>query len=126
MKNGLLSFTLVSVLLSSPFSFADEESASGQIIKECGKQPVQPEVPNGRQASKEDMLAAQRAMKAFLEEGNTFMECLGKLERSLGDDATDEQKATIVIFHNKTVDDQQAIADLFNAAVRAFNGKEGS
>ena len=123
MKYRLLPSALLSVLLFSPLSFADEESASEQILAECGEQPVQPEVPNGRQATKEEMLAAQGAMKAFLAAGNTFMECLNKVEKGLDKDAK-EQRVAIVTLHNQTVDAQQAIADLFNAAVRAFNGKD--
>ena len=36
---------------------------------------------------------------------------------------SDDQKAIIVLFNNKVVDDMQAVADLFNSAVRAYKGK---
>lgn len=125
MKFSTLFSLLFASLLLAPVSFAESDSASGEVVEECGEAPEQPTIPNGRQASEEEMIAAQKAMKGFLAEGNDYIECLNKLERSWGDDATDEQKAVVIIFNNKIVDDQQAVADLFNAAVRAFKGKQG-
>lgn len=123
MKFSHLFSLLCASLLFSQISLADSDSASGEVVEKCGTAATQPTIPNGRQATEAEMIDAQKAMKAFLAEGNEYIECLNKLEKSWGDEATDEQRAVIVLFNNKIVDDQQAVADLFNAAVRAFKGK---
>ena len=124
MKFRILFSLLLSSLLCTQTGLADADSISGQLLEKCGALPEQPPVPNGRQASEEEMVAAQKAMKAFLAEGNEYIECMSALEGKWGEEATDEQRSVIVMFNNKIVDEQQAIADLFNAAVRAFKGKQ--
>ncbi len=124
MKSIILFFLVLTSLGFIQISLADTGSNSGQIVEKCGAAPEQPAVPNGRQASEEEMIAAQKALKAFIANGEDYIKCLDELEGSWGEEATEEQRAMIVMFHNKIVDDQQAIADLFNAAVRAFKGKQ--
>ena len=113
----------LALCFSLPFVSFAEESASGEVSGKC-KYPRQPEIPNGRTSTEEELVAAQQAMKAYLAEGDEYILCIGKVEASWGDDANDEQKAIIVLFNNKVVDDMQAVADLFNAAVRAYKGKK--
>ena len=97
-------------------------TASGDVVDKC-KYPQQPNIPNGRKATKDEMISAQQAMKAYLAEGDEYITCLDNVEAGWGDDATKEQKAVVVIFHNKIVDDMNQVAELFNSAVRAFKGK---
>jgi hypothetical protein len=98
------------------------ESASGEVTGKC-KYPRQPEIPNGRKATEAELIEAQGKMKAYIAEGDAYIACITEVEKSWGAEATDEQKAIIVLFNNKVVDDMQAVADLFNAAVRAYKGK---
>jgi hypothetical protein len=112
----------VALSLSLPLTVFAEESASGEVSEKC-KYPRQPEIPNGRTASETELVAAQKEMQAYLAEGNEYISCIGKVEESWGAEASDDQKAIIVLFNNKVVDDMQAVADLFNAAVRAYKGK---
>jgi len=116
----LLTFALS---FSLPLASFSDDSASGQISGKC-KYPRQPEIPNGRTASEADLIAAQKSMKAYLAEGNDYIACITKIEKSWGEDESDEQRAIIVLFNNKVVDDMQAVADLFNSAVRAYKGKK--
>ena len=102
---------------------AAEESVSGAISGKC-KYPRQPSIPNGRTATEEELVAAQKKMKAYIAEGDAYIACIQKVEQSWGDSATDEQRAIVVLFNNKVVDDMQAVADLFNSAVRAYKGKK--
>jgi hypothetical protein len=87
--------------------------------------PAKPEIPNGRNATEEQMLAAQKAVKAYQAANSKYTGCLASLEQSWGDEASEEQKAVIVIFHNRAIDEETSIADLFNQSVRAFKGKSG-
>lgn len=110
-------------LFSSAQVLAESASASGELMEKCHS-PQQPTIPNGLRASKDEMITAQKSMKAYLADGDGYIECLQELERSWGDTATDEQKAVIVLFHNKMIDDMESVAELFNAAVRAYKGKK--
>ena len=102
---------------------AADDSASGEVSGKC-QYPKQPEIPNGRTASEAELIEAQGNMKAYMSEGDEYIACITSVEESWGDDASDEQRAIIVLFNNKVVDDMQAVADLFNSAVRAYKGKK--
>ena len=110
------------VCLGMSMSVSAQESSSGDIAGKC-KYPRQPAIPNGRTATEEELVAAQKKMKAYIAEGDEYIACIARVEKSWGDEATDEQKAIVVLFNNKVVDDMQAVADLFNAAVRAYKGR---
>ena len=99
------------------------ESVSGELMAKCPP-PSQPTIPNGTQASEEEMIAAQRTMKAYLAEGDTYVECIKAVEQTWPQPTTEEQKAVIVLFHNKMIDDMQSVADMFNSSVRAFKGRK--
>ncbi len=116
----LLTFALS---FSLPLVTFSDESASGEVSGKC-KYPRQPEIPNGRTASEAELIAAQKNMKAYLAEGEEYIACITRVEKSWGEEASDDQRAIIVLFNNKVVDDMQAVADLFNSAVRAYKGKK--
>ena len=124
MKKLFLSIAAGTLLLSGA-ALAADESASGAAMAKCPP-PTRPEIPNGRNASEEQMMAALHAVKTYQTENKKHTDCLANLEQSWGEAATEEQKAVIVIFHNRAVDEETGIADLFNQSVRAFKGKAGS
>jgi len=125
MKRYLLSALILPGLIFCTGAAAQTESASGELADTCGTGPAKPQIPNGRTATEEEMLAAQRQLKSFLAEGDDYLGCLDEVEQGWGDGVTDEQRAVVLIFHNRMVDEMQATADLFNQAVRAFKGKRG-
>jgi hypothetical protein len=98
--------------------------ARAQELSNVCNYPAKPSVPDGRNSTEDEMLAAQAKMKAFIADGNKFIECLDEQEKSWGDKATDTDHATVVVLHNQAVDDMQSVADLFNTAVRAYKGKK--
>jgi len=101
---------------------AEPESVSGEVMKQC-QPPAKPEVPNGRTATEEEMLAASKAVKDYLSASESYISCLHKVETSWGEEETEEQRAVIVIFHNRQVEEMHATGDLFNQAVRAYKGR---
>jgi hypothetical protein len=121
MKKVLISVAAGCLLLSGA-ALAATDSASGEAMAKCPP-PAKPDIPNGRNATEEQMLAAQKAVKTYQTENGKHTACLASLEQSWGDAATEEQKAVIVIFHNRAIDEETSVADLFNQAVRAFKGK---
>jgi len=119
---GILSGIILALSISSS-CFAEAGSFSGDILKACDAIPQLPAIPNGRKATEEEMLATQQTVKTYMAAGNSYIDCLNTLEESWGEAATDEQRAGIVLFNNKIVDDQIAVKDLFNQAIRAYKGK---
>ena len=101
---------------------AAQESASGEVMEKCPP-PAKPAIPNGRTATEDEMIEAQKALKGYLKASDDYIACLHKVEASWGEAATEEQRAVIVIFHNRQVDEMHATGDLFNQAVRAFKGR---
>ena len=116
----LLAFSLC---FSLPLTISAEGSVSDQISEKC-KYPKAPEIPNGGTASEEELVAAQGNMKAYMAEGDDFIACITEYEESLDESEGEEERKIIILYNNKVVDDMQAVADLFNSAVRAYKGKK--
>ncbi|MGH8246242.1 MAG: hypothetical protein ACREUU_07395 [Gammaproteobacteria bacterium] len=123
-RQHLSALVLPALMFCAAAAGAEEGSVSGELAAKCAA-PGRPEIPNGRTATEEEMLSAQKALKSYLADGDTYIGCVDALEQSLGEEPTDEQRSVVLIFHNRMVDEMQATADLFNQAVRAFKGKRG-
>lgn len=95
---------------------------------DCSK-PEMPTLPDGNSASMEEMVAGQKAVKAFMAESGSFLECLDKkaAELEAPADETEEQKAAReaahVAIYNTAVDEQENIANGFNTAIKAFKAR---
>jgi hypothetical protein len=122
MKRHLFLHAAALALLFCGTAAAQTDSASGEVMKKC-QPPAKPEIPNGRTATEEQMVKANKAVKEYLAASEEYIACLHKVEASWGDQATEEQRAVIVIFHNRQVDEMHATGDLFNQAVRAYKGR---
>ncbi len=121
----LLMFLVTAVFSVAAVAQEAAESASGEVMQKC-KYPTRPDIPNGRDATEEEMVGAQKLLKDYLAGGDGYLACLDQVSQGWGEAATEEQKQVIVIFHNRMVDEMQSTADLFNQSVRAFKGKRGS
>ena len=112
-------------------------------IAECGS-PSAPNLPDGAVSTLEDMLAGQKAMKAFQAEVVEYRACLVGIDEEVGDDlsaaqsaidakldemrqlvleADDEAKAaheTLLTKYNAAVDSEAAIAGEFNIEIREY------
>jgi|ERR1700683_4109640 hypothetical protein len=94
--------------------------------------PKSPEkIPDGATATLAEMVAAQKAVKAFDEQINAYTACI-KLEEDAqlskgGDKLTAEQKKSIeqqqALKNNAAVDEDQAVADRLNEQIRIFKAK---
>ena len=104
---------------------------AGQALAECATPTNTVSVPNGSKASKEEMIAAQKAVKAFDVDVKSYIECLKKDQDAEiaagGDKMTDDQKAKVagryVDKQNNQVDKLQKVADKFNAELKAYKAK---
>ena len=82
--------------------------------------PEPPQVPDGASASAEEMGVAGAAVRDFVGAVESSLECLVAEEQSLGEEITDEQKATIAAIYNNGVDQMEAVAESYNEQVRLY------
>ena len=103
------------LVLIAPFAAAAEGGGGGPggLAAHC-LVPEEPVTPNGIRATEQEMIAAQGAMKAFIADGESYIECLNKAEADNDEELTPEYKASLVASHNAMVDAMQGIADRFN------------
>ena len=120
MKTKTLILPLILGIMIAPTGFA--QGAAGEVSSNCPA-PTAPSIPDGRNSSEAEMIDAQGNMKSFIADGNAYLECLARLEKKWGNGASNDQKTLVVTLHNKMVDEMNTVADLFNAAVRAFKGR---
>ena len=122
---------LVSTVLTLAALFA-----SSHVYAACVYPKGPDKIPDGATATKEEMLAAQKQVKAYNDEITSYTECLKKEnDEALKADAkkpekermTKEQKDELekvtVQKNNAAIDEVQAVAARFNEQIRAFNAK---
>ena len=91
-------------------------SAHGECVP-----PDDVSVPNGSEATEEEMTKGQDFIRAFMTANDQYRKCLDKEVSALGDDATDEQRASNTRLYNSSVDREQKLVETYNTEVRAFN-----
>ncbi len=117
-----LSCLLIFGITSLQVALAQAEAASTEVIETCPL-PEKPSIPNGLKSTEEEMLEAQKSIKDYITKGEAVLVCLDGLRQSWGETASEEQLQINDLFHNKMVDEMQAIGELFNSAVRAYKGR---
>jgi len=107
--------------------------ASLQVANAACKYPPEVTVPDGNTATKEEMLAANAAMKEYRAKVDEYLACLDEEEKPLPADATEAQRQqheqehrVLIAKHNAAVDAETALADRYNEQVRAFKKKQGN
>jgi hypothetical protein len=120
----MLPLTLTAMLIASQAMAADCAVPKSGIDK----------IPNGSQASKDDLLAARRAVNEYDAAVKSYNECLKTQQdaelAAAGDKISDDQRTKIVNKYvqmsNAQVDKLQKLADQLNAEIRAFKAKNPS
>ena len=117
MKTTLKNLLLATAIIS-PMSFAAQCSLSDL-----------PELPNGKEATMDEMIAGQQAVKAFQADAQAFRACIdGELE-GLKAAAEDGDKAAAESFkmktdaYNASVAAEEQLAVDFNKQIKAFKAK---
>jgi hypothetical protein len=87
--------------------------AAGSAFAGCTEPAGINDVPKGASASRDDMLAAQRAVKAYDTAVKEYTECL-------------QQSGDTSSKGNEAIDKLQKVADRFNQELRAFKEKNGA
>ena len=116
----LLPLSMLVALVAAP-AFADCTAPSNEV-----------KVPDGASATKDEMVAAQHAVKDYNAAVKDYIDCITKeMDARVamgGDKLTDADRTKIaneyVVRANSVVDKLQKLADKFNLEVRAFKAKQ--
>ena len=112
-----IKLALIGLILGSTASIADDCTA-----------PPSPTPPDGATASMEQMLAGQKAVKAFQAANADYMTCLDPLiiaaeVAAAGDSPGPDLKATLAQLnddYNASVSAEEEVANEFNVALREY------
>lgn len=99
---------------------------------DCVQPKAEVEVPDGRQITREEMLAAHAAFKAYDLEVKRFVDCLFAQEQrtlqqrgeSLDEDEKAEIQARFKQQRDVAIDQEQALVERFNEELRRFNAAQ--
>jgi len=110
---AMLNLCLLAALVSGP-AFAD-----------CAVPEDTVQVPDGNTATREEMVAAQKAVQAFDAAVKTYSECLQQEQESKIAAGADKAKtqAAYSKLNNAEVEKVQQLADKFNQELRAYKAK---
>lgn len=76
--------------------------------------------PDGAEADLAQMVAGQKAVKAYVATSEECLECLTAAGEAATEIESDEEKTARIEEHNASVDAQEAVAGEFNASIRAY------
>ena len=114
-------YSVLGLLLASPLGLAADCEA-----------PANPELPDGASSNMEQMLAGQKAVKAFQSANLEYMACLEKDFNAAeavvnSEDASDDEKAAAqetyqkgVDAYNAAVSKEEEVAGQFNTEIREY------
>jgi hypothetical protein len=90
--------------------------------QECVLPSAPPPIPE--EAEKADLLQAQKNVKSFQAEMQTYRDCVNQYSDT--PDATMGNKLAIENAHNYSVDMETRVADMFNEAVRDYKARQAN
>ena len=86
--------------------------------------PEDVQVPDGATSTTEEMVAGQKAVKAFMADGEAYLACLDAEAAAAGPEEAPEAKAARNADYNSVVAEQEEVAAAFNTAIKAFKAKQ--
>ena len=113
------------------FAITALAALAGPVYADCTYPPPPAKLPDGNNATMEEMLEGKKAVTQYNKDINAYVACI-KLEHetavtNAGDKLTPQQKADMekmeVQKNNAAVDQLQTIADRFNEQVRLYKSK---
>lgn len=105
--------------------------STSALAADC-EPPAQPEVPDGATASMEEMLAGQKAVKAFQAANLEYMKCLepaltaAETAAKAGEEGAIEKYQAVQDSYNAAVSAEEAVAGEFNTEIRAYKAANPS
>jgi hypothetical protein len=77
-------------------------------------------IPDGKTASKDQMLSAQAAVKGYMAAMDQYLACVDGEMNAKGEDAPNDYKALMVARHNSAVAEMESVAGAFNDQRKAY------
>jgi len=77
-------------------------------------------IPDGKEASMEELLTAQASVKDYMGAMETYLACVNGELTAAGDNAPAEYKAIMFTRHNVAVAEMESIAESFNEQVARY------
>ncbi len=112
-----MSALAAAILFASPLAFACDY-------------PPRAELPDGNSASRGDMLAGQKSVKAFMASMEEYLVCMEEEEEEAvaalldpGDEELASREAAVIKKYNAAVEDMELVAARFNEQVRAYKAQ---
>ena len=90
--------------------------------------PKRVDVPNGKLATKDEMVEGQKAVKDYMTAMNEYLDCIEAETEAAKSDEQDEsiaaqRDALLAKRYNAAVDEMEQLAESFNVEVRAFSAQ---
>jgi len=116
----------ISLALLTPLSgLAQEVTEAPQVTavgSSCSHTTSTPIIPDGNIATQDELVSAQKRVKAFQEDLLDFRECLLASEEGLDPEAEDytQTKAALSARSDQSIDLENKVAAEFNEAIRIY------
>lgn len=103
--------------------------ASGPAWAACDY-PSQPAMPDGTNASKDEMIAGQKAVKVYMASMDEYLACIedeavASRSEDEAPEITQQRDALLNKRYNAAVAEMEEVAARFNEQVRAYKEQEG-
>jgi hypothetical protein len=93
---------------------------AGPASAVCTYPSTMPQVPDGRIATKEEMMATQQGVQDYVAKMEAYLACLEQEAATVGEEMTEAQKNLHVQRYNAAVDAMESLAAKYNVEVRAY------
>ncbi len=102
---------------------------SQAAVAECNY-PARAKIADGATATKEEMIASQKSVKAYMAAMESYLTCIAEEEKSERDSMESQDDAKLAEMeaalnkkHNAAVEEMEIVADEFNLQVRAYKAR---
>ena len=120
-------FALLSIGLALGASAAEPKKPKPvdikkEILEKCGSIPYGPTIAmDATTATKDEMENAKMDVVAFITQADVYQECLAKLEVTLKDRLSENDKRLLAAAGNRAQQEKEALGNDYNKLVDAFN-----
>lgn len=97
-------------------------AAAGSCAFAAGacENPQMVTIPDGKSATREQLLEAQNTVKAYMAAMDAYIACIDEESSAKGENAPADYKALMIQRHNSAVTEMETVAAAFNDQVKAF------
>jgi hypothetical protein len=123
-------FTAISMMaaasLASAALAADEKKPKPvdikkEIVEKCGSMPYGLVDLDGKSATKSEMEEAKFQVTAFITQVDVYQECLAKLDKTLKERLTENDRRILVAAADASQEEKEAVGNAYNKAVDEYN-----